>query len=107
MALHFLASVNNPIRTPDGKITAIFFAQLGEVRWFDDEIGGHDTIALPVFPMADGAVSLILEFPTGNDFTFLCQAREGYNPEQGCGHKSSEAFLLRPSFCLSNDFALP
>jgi hypothetical protein len=108
MPLYLFTSVDNPINAPEGEITATLFAQLGEVRWLDVEIAGHDAITLPIFPMADSAVPLILKLPTGNDFIFLGQARDGHAPEQDYCQKSSEASsFLSLSVCLGNDLTLP
>jgi hypothetical protein len=106
MPLYLFTSVDNPISAPEREIAATVFAQLGEVRWFDGEITGHDAIALPIFPMADSTVALILKLPTANDFTFLRQTRDWQGPEQDRDRESSEASpLVSPSVCPSNDLA--
>ena len=107
MASYLLAPVDNPISAPEGKLTAVLFAQLAKVRWLEYEIARHGAVTCTAFPMADCAVVLIFKFAAGKDLAFLSQARGWAEPQRGRPHKSSEASHYRPSFGPSNCFALP
>jgi hypothetical protein len=92
MPLNLFTPIDDPIGAPEGKFTALFLAQLRKIRWSDDEIAGHDAIALPVCPMANRAVALIFKLAAGNDFSFLRPGWNWYDPEQDSGDKSGGAF---------------